>query len=201
MEFLVALRMFCLLSLLTGVAYPLGVTALSQLLFAEQANGQIIGSQSQKQASALLAQKFEDPAYFWPRPSAADYAAVASGASNKGPLSADLKKAIAERANALRLAHGLPASAAVPEELLMTSGSGLDPHLSPAGVRFQIVRVAKARGLSEAQLRTLVDSLIEPRQLGVLGEPRINVLKLNLALNQLPGQTAPQPRPKATAAS
>jgi potassium-transporting ATPase KdpC subunit len=125
----------------------------------------------------LLVQKFESPRYFWPRPSSADYATVPSGASNKGPTSADLKKSIDER----RAKFGNDA----PVDLLTASGSGLDPHISPAAARLQVARVAAARNMSIQKVTTLVDQTIEEPQLGFLGEPRLNVLQLNRALDQL----------------
>src|SRR6202011_2202610 len=126
--------------------------------------------------SDLLAQKFENPKYFWPRPSAADYATIASGASNKGPTSADLKKSIDER----RAKFGNDAAV----DLLTASGSGLDPHISPEAARSQIPRVAAARKMSIQQIAALVDQTIEQPQLGFLGEPRVNVLRLNRGLDQ-----------------
>lgn len=172
-----ALRFLLVLTLLTGVVYPVAVTALSKVLFAKQANGSLITEGDKVLGSELLAQKFEQPEYFWPRPSAGDYATVASGASNKGPTSADLVKAINERREKL----GLDA----PADLLTASGSGLDPHLSPAGAKFQIARIAAARKLPEPAIVTLVESKIEAPQLGFLGEPRVNVLALNRALDAL----------------
>ena len=127
--------------------------------------------------SDLIAQKFENPKYFWPRPSAADYATVASGASNKGPTAADLKKSIDER----REKFGADA----PVDLLTASGSGLDPHISPEAARSQIARVAAARNMSIQRISALVDQTIEPPQFGFLGEPRVNVLGLNRLLDQL----------------
>lgn len=185
MELWISIRMLVTMSVLTGLLYPLGVTLVGQGLFAKQANGSLLNQNQKVSGSALIAQKFTQTKYFWPRPSAGDYATVASGASNKGPTSADLKKAMAERADALRKAHGLPADARVPQDLLMASGSGLDPHISPKAAYFQVSRVAQTRKISVAVLKTLVDQMIEPRQLGILGEARVNVLMLNLALDQL----------------
>ncbi len=198
MEFLPALRMFAVLTLLTGILYPLAVTGISQAAFSYQANGSVIMVDGQAVGSELIAQKFTHPAYFWPRPSAGDFGTVSSGVSNKGPTSKDLQATIKERADALRKTHGLSAKAPVPDELVTTSGSGLDPHLSPAGAEFQAERVATARQLSLQTVQALIRDNTEARQLGILGEPRVNVLKLNLALNQLPGQKAPQPIPTAT---
>jgi len=172
-----SLRIYLVLTLLTGIIYPLAITGVAQLLFPKQANGSRIAENGKLIGSDLLVQKFESPRYFWPRPSSADYATVPSGASNKGPTSADLKKSIDER----RAKFGKDA----PVDLLTASGSGLDPHISPEATRLQISRVASARNISIQQIAKIVDQTIEAPQLGFLGEPRVNVLKLNLALDQL----------------
>ena len=172
-----SLRIYIILTLLTGILYPLAMTGVVQSLFPRQANGSRIVENGKLVGSDLLVQKFESPRYFWPRPSSADYATVPSGASNKGPTSADLKKSIDER----REKFGNDA----PVDLLTASGSGLDPHISPEAARLQLARVAAARNMSIQKVTTLVDQAIEPPQLGFLGEPRVNVLKLNLALDQL----------------
>jgi potassium-transporting ATPase KdpC subunit len=172
-----SIRIYIVLTLLTGIIYPIVMTGLAQFVFPKQANGSRIIENGKLIGSDLLVQKFESPRYFWPRPSAADYATVPSGASNKGPTSADLKKAIDQR----REKFGNEA----PIDLLTASGSGLDPHLSPAGARLQISRIAAARNMSIQKITELVDQTIEPPQFGFLGEPRVNVLKLNLMLDQL----------------
>lgn len=156
-----SLRVLLVLTVLTGFAYPLVVTGIA-LAF-------------QQRPAELLAQKTESPRYFWPRPSAGDYATVPSGASNKDPTSADLAKAIAER----REKFGADA----PAELLTASGSGLDPHLSPAAAKYQAPRVAAARRLPVEKVNALIERLTEGPQLGFLGEPRVNVLALNRALD------------------
>lgn len=166
------------LTLLTGLAYPLAVTAIARVAFAKQSGGSLIERVGKVVGSALLAQKATDPRNFWPRPSAGDFATVASGASNKGPTSADLQAAVAAR----RVQFGEGATG----DLLTASGSGLDPHISPASARQQVPRIARARGKSEAGLLSLIERTIEPPQLGFLGEPRVNVLALNLALDALP---------------
>jgi K+-transporting ATPase ATPase C chain len=158
------------LTALTGIAYPLVVTGLARVAFQRQATGSV-----GPHGSTLLAQKTESPKYFWPRPSAGDFATVASGASNKGPTSADLVKSIAER----REKFGKDA----PDELLTASGSGLDPHLSPEAAKYQAARVAAERKIAIEKVNALIDRLTEGPQLGFLGEPRVNVLKLNLALD------------------
>jgi potassium-transporting ATPase KdpC subunit len=172
-----SLRVYIVLTLLTGILYPLAMTGIAQLLFPKQANGSRILENGKLVGSDLLAQKFESQKYFWPRPSAADYATVASGASNKGPTSADLKKSIDER----REKFGNDA----PVDLLTASGSGLDPHISPEAARLQIQRVADARKMSIRQISSLVDQTMESPQFGFLGEPRVNVLRLNQALDRL----------------
>ena len=172
-----SIRIYLVITLLTGVIYPLTMTGVAQLLFPKQANGSRIIENGKLVGSDLIAQKFESPKYFWPRPSAADYATVASGASNKGPTSADLKKSIEERREKF--------GADTPVDLLTASGSGLDPHISPEAARLQIPRVAAARNMSIQKITALVDQTIEQPQLGFLGEPRVNVLQLNRALDQL----------------
>jgi K+-transporting ATPase ATPase C chain len=181
-------RLFLVLMILTGVIYPLAVTAIAQLVFHDQAEGSPVNFNGKLIGSALLSQKTESPKYFWPRPSAGDYATVASSASNLGPSSDALKKAIADRAAKLRSANNLAADAPLPDDMITTSASGLDPHISPTAARRQIDRVAQARGFNTDQktkLAMLVESHIEGPQLGFLGEPHVNVLLLNLALEEL----------------
>jgi potassium-transporting ATPase KdpC subunit len=165
-----SLRIVLVLTVLVGIAYPLVVTAIGRVAFREQTSGSVGPN-----GARLLAHNTDPPRYFWPRPSVADYATVASGASNKGPTSADLAKSIAER----RAKFGRDA----PDELLTASGSGLDPHLSPAAAKFQAPRVATARGMPVEKVNALIDQLVEGPQFGFLGEPRVNVLALNLALD------------------
>jgi K+-transporting ATPase ATPase C chain len=181
-------RLFLVLTFLTGIVYPLLVTGVGQLLFHRQAEGSLLFINGHPVGSEWLSQKTESPRYFWPRPSADDYATVASGASNLGPGSDALKKAIAERATQFRSAVGLPADASLPDDMITASGSGLDPEISPAAARLQIHRVARARQLSadqEKALTELVKSQVQSPQLGFLGEPRVNVLLLNLATDRL----------------
>lgn len=191
-----ALVLFALLSLLTGVLYPLLVTAVAQAAFSHQANGSLIVRDGQVLGSALIGQPFTDPRYFWSRPSATTpaYNGGASSGSNLGPLNPALLAAVKARVEALRAADpgdvapggAAPGSAApVPVDLVTASGSGLDPHLSPAAALYQVHRVAARRGLSEAVLQKLVAEHTEGRVLGVLGEPLVNVLELNLALDAL----------------
>jgi K+-transporting ATPase ATPase C chain len=172
-----SLRIYVVLTLLTGVLYPFAITGIAQLCFPKQANGSRIVQDGHLVGSELLAQKFELPRYFWSRPSAADFATVPSGASNKGPTSIDLKKSIEER----RAKFGADA----PVDLLTASGSGLDPHISPEAASSQIPRVAAARNMPIEKISEVVDQAIELPQFGFLGDPRVNVLRLNRALDQL----------------
>jgi K+-transporting ATPase ATPase C chain len=172
-----SLRILFVLTALTGFAYPLVVTVIGRIAFHEAATGSVARQGGQAVGSKLLAQKAESPKYFWPRPSAGDFATVASGASNKGPTSADLAKSIAER----RERFGKDA----PDELLTASGSGLDPHLSPAAAKYQAARIAEVRKIDVAKVNSLIDRLTEGPQFGFLGEARVNVLALNQALDGL----------------
>ena len=172
---LTALRMFIVLTLITGAAYPALMIVIGKTLFAEQAEGSLIRRDGKIVGSALLAQKFEDPKYFRPRPSAGDYSTVPSAASNLSPASEKLREIVAERQRALEAGSG--------REMLFASGSGLDPDISPESALAQIPRIAKARGVNEAEVKTLVEDLTQERFLGVLGQERVNVLRLNLALD------------------
>lgn len=174
-------------TVITGVAYPLLVTAIAQTVFPLQANGSLIVESGKPVGSELIGQPFDDPKYFWGRPSATApfaYNAAASSGSNQGPTNPALAGAIKARVETLRTAD--PGNThPVPVDLVTASGSGLDPHLSPAAAEYQVARVARARGLEEARVRALVATCTEGRQFGVLGEPRVNVLRLNLALDTL----------------
>jgi potassium-transporting ATPase KdpC subunit len=181
-----ALVIFAALTAVTGLAYPAVVTVLAQSLFGEQANGSLIRDGERVVGSALIGQSFSDPRYFWSRPSATGpvpYNAAASSGSNQGPSSPALHDAVKARVAALRAADP-SASGDVPVDLVTASGSGLDPHISPAAAFYQVPRVARARGLSEDDLRRVVETRIEERTLGLLGESRVNVLLLNLQLER-----------------
>lgn len=182
-----ALTAFLLLTLITGVVYPLLVTVIGQVALADAANGSLITRDGQIVGSALIGQTTTDPAYFWGRPSAVNTmqggTLTASGASNAGWTNAAWAQTVRDRAAALRAAHGLAADAPIPADLLTASASGLDPHISPAAAAFQIDRVAAARGLDRAAVETLVAQHTEAPQFGLLGQPRVNVLALNLALD------------------
>lgn len=182
-----ALVLLLLLSLLTGLVYPLLVTVLAQALFADQARGSLVLRDGRAVGSLLIGQAFSDPGHFWSRPSATTpqpYNATASTGSNLGPLNPALTDAVKARVAALRAAD--PGnSASVPVDLVTASASGLDPHISVAAAEFQAARVARARGLELARVRALIARHTEGRLAGVLGEPRVNVLQLNLALDAL----------------
>jgi len=174
-----------LMTVITGVLYPLAATGLTQLIFPRQANGSLIVKDGKPVGSALIGQSFTDPKYFWGRPSATSpnaYNASASSGSNQGPTNPALTDAVKQRIAALRAAD--PGNIApVPVDLVTASGSGLDPQISPAAAQYQVARVARARGLSTSQVQALVNEYTSGRQLGMLGEPRVNVLQLNLALD------------------
>lgn len=187
-----SLVMLLLMTLITGVIYPLAVTGVGQALFARTANGSVIERDGKPLGSELIGQPFSDAKYFWPRPSATAPSAnnaLASSGSNQGPTNPALTDAAKQRIDALRAADAdatsMPTDVVVPVDLVTASGSGLDPQISPAAAQFQIGRVAHARGLDIAAVAKLVADASEDRQLGVLGEPRVNVLKLNLALDNL----------------
>ena len=177
--------MLVLLTLVTGVVYPLAVTGVAQLSFAAQARGSLIVHDGTTVGSSLIGQPFSDVRYFWSRPSATSpmpYNAGASSGSNLGPLHPALHDAVKARIEALRSADSTNALP-IPVDLVTASGSGLDPHISPAAAEYQVERVARARGVAAGDVRVLVAAHTARRQLGFLGEPRVNVLELNLALD------------------
>lgn len=179
------LSIFVILSLITGLLYPLLVTALSTTLFPTQSAGSLIYHNNQLVGSSLIGQSFSSPNYFWGRPSAtAEYPnnALASGGSNLGPTNPALNNAVAERIAKLKAAHPQQ-SGAIPLDLVSASGSGLDPHISPAAAAYQADRVAQARNISLAEVQQLIKRYTEAPQWGLIGEARVNVLLLNLALD------------------
>ncbi|AYN20575.1 potassium-transporting ATPase subunit KdpC [Alcaligenes aquatilis] len=185
--------------LLTGIAYPLATTVIGTALFPEQANGSLIERDGQVVGSRQIGQYFSQPEYFHGRPSVTlgvdpsdpsnsisqPYNAAASGGSNQGALSKNLLNAVAERSKAYRLMNGLAEDAPVPVDAVTASASGLDPHISVANARLQAARIARVRGMSLEQVLALIDRYTHARQLGVLGEPRVQVLELNLALDMV----------------
>jgi potassium-transporting ATPase KdpC subunit len=179
-----ALTLLMFLTVMTGVIYPLTATGLAQALFPHQANGSLIVIDGKTYGSELIGQQFDAPKYFWGRPSAAGYNASASSGSNYGPMNPSLEEVVQARIDALQVAdpnNPLP----IPVDLVTASGSGLDPHISVASALYQVRRVAAARGWSEADVTPLVEKYTEGRQFGIFGEPRVNVLLLNLALDGL----------------
>jgi len=184
-----SLKVFFMLTLITGVIFPAFILLFAQCAFPDKAEGSLLrNSTGTTIGSSLIAQKFEQDRYFWPRPSAADYASVPSGASNLGPTSESLRQKTKERSslvvksNSMHLEHGAP------PELLLASGSGLDPHLSPAGIQFQLKRVSQSRKFNTDQinkLNELILSLTEEPQVGLWGPPRVNVLLLNIRLDEI----------------
>jgi potassium-transporting ATPase KdpC subunit len=192
----IALRTAIVTLVLTGFIYPFVMTGLSQVLFPWRANGSLVrDEQGQVVGSELIAQGFANPAYFQPRPSAAGekgYDAAASSGSNLGPTSKKLQDRINDDLKRLK-AENPEATGPVPAELVTASASGLDPHLSPEAMLWQVARVAKARGITAERVEAVVDANVERRTFGILGEPRVNVLLVNLALDRQFGRPAPLP--------
>ena len=181
------LVLFAVLTVIVGVAYPGAVTAIAQAVFPDQANGSIVLKDGKPVGSALIGQAFSDPGHFWGRPSATSpmaYNAANSGGSNLGPLNPALADAVKARIAALRAADP-DNKEPVPVDLVTASGSGLDPHISPEAAQYQVARVARARGLQREKVAQLVDASVEQPWLPMIGEPVVNVLRLNLALDDL----------------
>lgn len=184
-DILASTRMLLWMTLLCGALYPLAVAGVSRPLFAAKADGSLVSVNGQVVGSELIGQNFTGDKYFWPRPSAAGagYDGASSGGSNKGPTAADLKRTVDERKAALIKAH--PGMGEPPQDLFFASASGLDPHISPEGAAYQVERVAAARKLDAALVKDQVAVATEEPAWGVFGQPRVNVLKLNLALDSL----------------
>ncbi len=178
-----AVLLFVVFSVLTGLVYPLFITGVVQVAMPDRAGGSLIVVDGKVVGSELIGQMFTDPGYFHSRPSAVGYSANSSGASNLGPSSSKLMEQVSQRIAEVRSENDLPPDASVPADLVLASGSGLDPHISPDAAVIQVKRVAKARGLPEGDVMALVHSHVEPAQFGVLEQNRVNVLKLNLALD------------------
>jgi potassium-transporting ATPase KdpC subunit len=179
-----AFFMLLIFTVITGVIYPLAVTGIAQVVFPSQSNGSLIMVDGKAVGSELIGQQFNDPSYFWGRVSAVEYNADLSSGSNYGPMNPALMNSVQARIDALKAAdpnNMLP----IPVDLVTASGSGLDPHISVAAALYQVSRVASARGLSEAEVQSLIEQYTEGRQFGIFGEPRVNVLELNLALDDV----------------
>src|SRR5581483_9963525 len=189
-------------SVITGVFYTVAMTALAQLCFHDQANGSLVRHDGKIVGSVCLAQQFQGTNYFWPRPSACGYGTgpsgiVASSGSNLGPTSAPLHTNVMNNIAAFISGNNLATNAVVPADMVYASASGLDPHISPEAARLQIARVAASRGMSEDQVKALVEKFVEPPQWGIFGQARVNVLLLNLALDdaQATAKKAEAPAP------
>lgn len=186
-QFKIAVIFLGVFTVITGIIYPLAVTGIAQVLFHHQANGSLMESSGKNLGSELIGQSFSDPKYFWGRLSATEpfpYNAAASSGSNYGPTNPALKQSIQARIDALKLAD-TDNNQPIPIDLVTASGSGLDPHISIAAANYQVSRVARSRGLNVEQVDALVKNFTEGRQFGIFGEPKVNVLQLNLALDQL----------------
>lgn len=176
-------RMFLWMTCLTGIIYPLLITAIAQFTMKQKADGDFLSSKDKIIGAALIAQKFESDKYFWARPSSIDYNPLPSGGSNLGPTSAALKKAVEERQDKIIKTNNVDKDK-IPAELLFASGSGLDPHIHVSTAYFQIDRIAKSRGIKKEEIEDLVNRMIIKRSLGFLGETYVNVLQLNNALDE-----------------
>ena len=185
-------------TLVTGVGYSLVITAIAQLAFKDKANGSLVVRDGKILGSALLAQQFQGTNYFWPRPSACTYGTgpsglVASSGSNLGPTSGPLQTNVMNNVAAFISGNNLPTNTVVPADMAFASASGLDPHISPEAARLQIARVAASRGVSKDKVKALVDQFTEPPQWGFLGQARVNVLLLNVALDEMASSKKPEP--------
>jgi K+-transporting ATPase ATPase C chain len=185
-----SIRQTLIWSAVAGIAYPLLVTAIAQLAFKDKADGSLVTRNGKIVGSALMAQQFQGTNYFWPRPSACSYGTggsgiVASSGSNLGPTSGPLHTNVINNIAAFISGNNLPSNAVVPPDMVFASASGLDPHISPEAAQLQVARVAAARGLGEEKVKALVQQFTEPPQWGFLGEARVNVLLLNVALDEM----------------
>jgi K+-transporting ATPase ATPase C chain len=185
-----SIRQTLLWTVVTGIAYPLVITLIAQVTFQDQANGSLISRDGKIIGSAMLAQQFQGTNYFWPRPSACTYGTgasglVASSGSNLGPTSGQLQTNVMNNIASFISGNNLPTNTVVPPDMIFASASGLDPHISPESAQLQIARVAGSRGLSQEKVKTLVDQFTEPPQWGFLGQARVNVLLLNVALDEM----------------
>jgi K+-transporting ATPase ATPase C chain len=191
-QLLISIKIFALLTVLCGIAYPLFITGIAQLVFPEKANGSLIVQDNQVIGSELIGQKFDSEAYFWSRPSATDYNPMPSGGSNYGPASVKLKQLVADRTAQWIKSNPSPVADEIPSEMLLASASGLDPHISPKAALLQVDRIVNVRHLNDSQKQQLLNSISEiseAPQFSFLGESRINVLVLNLALDKLDNQS------------
>lgn len=189
-----ALRQTILWSVITGILYPVIITLFAQAAFHDKAEGSLVTRDGKIIGSALLAQQFTGSNYFWPRPSACSYGTGATGiqassGSNYGPTSGALQTNVQNNISSFISGNNLPTNTVVPADMVYASASGLDPHISPEAAQLQVARVAAARGMDTATVRSLVERFIEPPQWGFLGQPRVNVLLLNVALDQAAGQS------------
>jgi len=185
-----SIRQTILWTIVTGIAYPVVVTLIAQAAFKDKADGSLVTRDGKIVGSALMAQQFQGTNYFWPRPSACTYGTgasgiVASSGSNLGPTSAQLQSNVVANTAAFISGNNLPTNTAVPADMVFASASGLDPHISPEAAQLQVARVAASRGLSPEKVKTLVDRFTEPPQWGFLGQARVNVLLLNVALDEM----------------
>lgn len=193
-----SVRQTLLWTVVTGVMYPVVITVIAQVAFNKQANGDLVVRDGKIVGSALLAQQFTGTNYFWPRPSACGYGTgpsgiVASSGSNLGPTSGPLQTNVMNNVAAFISGNNLPTDTVVPADMVFASASGLDPHISPEAARLQVARVAASRGLNEDKVRTLVERFIESPQWGFLGQARVNVLLLNVALDEMDTSKKPNP--------
>ncbi len=187
-QLLIALKFFLVMTVLTGIAYPLMMTGLAQLCFPSKANGSLIMKNGKIAGYELIGQKFDSSIYFWSRPSAVDYNPVPSGASNFGPTSSKLQKQVSERRMLFAARNSITDLASIPKEMIFASASGLDPHISPEAALCQLNRVATARNFNAVQkqkIHQLIKGMTEGPQYFIFGEPRINVFKLNLAVDNI----------------